>query len=108
MAKLFSMNVVDVPEDPSCRIEWISIPKKYFPQDHESNPPRMRCRFCHPELFEGDSYPLIPEFPDSMRDSVQKRYEMIMNSTRTQSIDVVIDSFDIESMIEDEGNLDEE
>lgn len=42
---IVSLSLVDIPEDPRCHIEWLSLPKKSFPSrpDKASQP---RCFIC--------------------------------------------------------------
>jgi hypothetical protein len=43
--RIVSLSLVDIPEDPRCHIEWLSLPKKIFPSkpDKTSEP---RCFIC--------------------------------------------------------------
>jgi hypothetical protein len=79
-----SVSFVDIPEDPSCRVEWISIPKKYFTTSPAT--PRLQCRFCHPENFQGELKPLLINLPDAILAQVEKQYQQIIKSKRYRHI----------------------
>jgi tetratricopeptide (TPR) repeat protein len=48
---IVSLSLVDIPEDPRCHIEWLSLPKKFFPSkpDNVSQP---RCFICRRAVEE--------------------------------------------------------
>jgi len=43
--RITSASLVDVPEDPRCRIEWLSLPKDRFPPKSEPSG-QLRCYIC--------------------------------------------------------------
>ena len=43
--RITSASLVDVPEDPRCRIEWLSLPKNRFPPRSEPSE-EFRCVIC--------------------------------------------------------------
>jgi hypothetical protein len=76
---LISASVVDVPEDPRCRIEWISIPKDHFPPPPE-NDPGLRCLICQQEEERGKMDLRLVDLPDWIEEKIDKRYEQIRSS----------------------------
>jgi len=43
--RISSVSLVDIPEDPRCRIEWLSLPKSRFPVRSEPGE-QLRCCIC--------------------------------------------------------------
>lgn len=86
-ANLTSVSVVDVPEDPCCRIEWISIPKRYFPPPPENNPV-LRCLFCQAEKDQGKVNARLMDLPDWFEEKLENRYKQIARSKGYWIIDL--------------------
>jgi hypothetical protein len=43
--RITSVSLVDIPEDPRCRIEWLSLPKDRFPRKARAGD-QLRCFIC--------------------------------------------------------------
>lgn len=57
-ARITSASLVDVPEDPRCRLDWIAIPKTYFPPKAKQNE-ELRCSICQVDPKEMPPNPAL-------------------------------------------------
>jgi hypothetical protein len=48
---IVSLSLVDIPEDPRCHIEWLSLPKNFFPSK-PNNDSQPRCFICRRAVEE--------------------------------------------------------
>lgn len=81
-----SLSLVHTPEDPRCRIQYISIPRSYV-----SNPSQMfrtRCRFCSPDLLQDTNHGSLIDLPEFAQEEIERRYRQIIQSRKVDYIDL--------------------
>jgi hypothetical protein len=61
--RVVSLSMVDIPEDPRCHVEWLSLPKKPFPP-RTGNVSEPRCFICKRAAEEKQHIPIVNDSPE--------------------------------------------